>query len=697
MAIEAAANDNATAKEQAIARAVAAEAEAAKVKREHAEVIAAAQQLGGEQAANAARARAEADAAAASLTSLQGSGAEKDQRLAAAEAAVVAAQASQAAAEQQAADSRAEAEAAKKNAAASKDEETRVRAKITDAYAKLTEAGRREAAAAAVMADANRKVESAGNSEVEARAATAAAAAATEAARVAILEANAVKEEAATGLIEEAARISSEAELAVTAAQKKRDEALTAKNAAEQQAAAFKEAAVKALAEKEAALAAAKEAQAKSAIFEAQLLDTAAQIDVSIEAQTGLQGANAELQKQLEECRNKLRECLESSTKNKADIAAIIAALGSDTVFDPEVKDEDGVKLKEAITKLLQYVDTETTSNAVIVKLATLIQSGDEITPDALGVSKEVNPSIWAIIDHIQTLKAMKQPTEEQKYETPSLCFLVFFVANLLSTHFGVHDGAPLMNSREDNSKMIQDVMFTSINTHMAQVDQLQKVATLKKIIDRLSSILNLMQQIQQTGIYGKYTITDATDLDILDFLDTELTNAMFVSQTFEAVGRTREDFLEKVNKLFSLRTGYSIAVMNPLTNIFYKRAIPIGSVKQTTFDLIYIDSKKLFKDVGNVAIVLNGKTPKPIAISLRESESYETLSKKLVGTKELSTTDLKGLYSVTKDKTENLTFKTFSYPVLFYQYLVIFKLYLNSKEGFIGRTKCRLPKIFKV
>jgi hypothetical protein len=171
----------------------------------------------------------------------------------------------------------------------------------------------------------------------------------------------------------------------------------------------------------------------------------------------------------------------------------------------------------------------------------------------------------------------------------------------------------------------------------------------------------------------------------------------MFISQTFEAVGRTKEYFLEKVNHLFSLRTGYSTAVMNPLTNIFYKRAIPIRSVKQNTFDLIYIDRTKLVTDLANTKIVLNVKTPKPIAISLRESESYESLSKKLGVTKLLSNEELKDLYGVKSDKTENPTFKTFSYPVLFYQYLIIFKLYLNAKQGFIGTTKCRLPKIFKV
>jgi len=261
------------------------------------------------------------------------------------------------------------------------------------------------------------------------------------------------------------------------------------------------------------------------------------------------------------------------------------------------------------------------------------------------------NKDLKALVTSIQALKESKVPTVIQEQQLTQFCYLLFFTSHILSTHFPAGD----------NDKMSKALYNSVVDINL---DNLKYFKDLTSVLNILMPILNIMEQIYQSGIPGEFKLnpieftTEGAHLFelLLNKLTGELDPSKILPHFSKKTGSTDISPLSKVYIVVNYKDkkildGYSI----------------INNQRTSQGGLFLVDTPSL-----------NKKLP--------YSEITTILQNELVKTKLDYKTDEP---SLSKEK-------KLSYPVLFYFLMFTFKKFLNTRQGKLQGTQCHLPKIFR-
>ena len=229
---------------------------------------------------------------------------------------------------------------------------------------------------------------------------------------------------------------------------------------------------------------------------------------------------------------------------------------------------------------------------------------------------------------------------ESKVKDLEEFCSLLFFTSHILSTHFTAAERNPIK---------------TGYNQLMANLNETRKYTDLSVVINILMPILNILEQLYQSGKEGSFLIKpdeffkDSLGKDLFTFLKGQLKGDLTT---------------EAINRHFANKTGRSED--GPLSKVY-----------------IIIDNSTNMMEViqnqsGSAKEVSNAEIQKPL--------SYSSIAQRFDAA---LTSQRLSKYPVSNDI-------TLSYPVLFYFLIFSFKQYLNTRQGKLHGTQCRLPRIFQ-
>jgi hypothetical protein len=243
----------------------------------------------------------------------------------------------------------------------------------------------------------------------------------------------------------------------------------------------------------------------------------------------------------------------------------------------------------------------------------------------------------------ISIVKAATQKSVGKEKDLEEFCFLLFFTSHILSTHFNVAERNPIK---------------TGYSQLMANLNETRRYTDLSIVISILTPILNLMEQVYQSGKEGSFFIKpieffkDSLGKDLFTFLKGQLKEGLTT---------------EAINKHFAEKTGRLDE--GPLSKVY----ININGQNKT------------------IEIIQNqtGSAKKVIGTGIEDSLSYSSIAQRLDTTLNTVSSSKLSPEPASGDM-------TLSYPVLFYFLIFTFKNYLNTRQGKLQGTQCRLPRIFQ-
>ena len=370
----------------------------------------------------------------------------------------------------------------------------------------------------------------------------------------------------------------------------------------------------------------------------------ALRIQAAENEKTGLEGQLETLKKQLEECKNAInRDAL------KAIILAFSNSSKSEIEFTLENDDDKDLNdlrevIREQIKNRNDWQNAYTSMEGEKNDWQNAYTSMDEFIKI---IADNINNPEWkgddipegSLKDLVNIILPLRNKESKVK-DLQEFCSLLFFTSHILSTHFTVAEQNPIKKG---------------YNQLMANLNETKKYTDLSVVINILMPILNLMEQLYQSGQDGSFYIkpdeffNDPLGKNLFDFLKGQLKGDLTT---------------EAINRHFANKTGRSED--GPLSKVY-----------------IIIDNKNNMMEViqnqsGLAKEVSNAEIQKPL--------SYSSIAQRFdaaLTTRRLTKDD------VSKDM-------TLSYPVLFYFLIFTFKNYLNTRQGKLQGTQCRLPRIFQ-